>query len=105
MKGWVNTHVDLPDSETECFLVVRIDGAYDTHKKLAEYCDGEWVDIDGEVVENVVWWMEAPKLDRKAEILEKLRMCAEHDTCEKRDCCYFVVTDEIFELMDYMKGE
>ena len=105
MTRWTNTQDDLPGSETECFLVVRIDGAYDTHKKLAQYCDGEWVDIDGETVENVEWWTAAPKFDRRLEILEKLRQCVENDKCERESCCYFSMYDEIIELLNYMRSK
>lgn len=101
MSGWVNVEDRLPDEETECFLAVRSGNNYVTHKKLAEYANGEWVDIDGDVVTGVAWWMKAPVIDRRKEILERLMRCVGNDKCENRDCCYFVTLDELETLLKY----
>ena len=61
MNDWISVKDRLPDTETECLLAQRDGTAIKTYPKLAEWDGFEWVDIDGEEVENVECWMKAPE--------------------------------------------
>jgi len=101
VRKWVSVKVRSPDSEIECFLAKRDGRSLVTHKKLAEWDGKEWVDIDGETVEGVEWWMEAPT-SAPLNALEKINGCISNDKCEKMDCCYFTAGKEIETLMEYI---
>jgi len=103
MKGWVNIKDGLPDCVTECLVAVKRMDAIDTHKKLAEWDGTAWVDVDGEVVNGVVYWMKAPS-PKPETVIEKLIRCVENDKCENQDCCYFAMLNELKALRDYLQA-
>ncbi len=39
---------------------------------------------------------------RLREQADRLRACVEHDTCERMDCQYFPLTEDVLEILDFV---
>lgn len=101
VSKWVSVKVAMPNSEIECILLRRDMDAAIVYPKFAEHDGVDWVDIDGNVVDNVIAWTEAPKYNEKIEeSLSKLAGCVANDKCEEKDCCYFVALDLLETLLE-----
>lgn len=105
---WINAKDKLPDNDVVCLVSSRVSDSkafpqYVTHPLSAEWNGREWVDIDGEIVKNVVYWQEIPKVSQFIGIKEKIQACLEKDTCENTECCYFTTQREMSALLKYIK--
>lgn len=105
MAKWVNIQDCMPEPEIPCFLAVR-----DIHSEMPEtypisaaWNGSEWVDANGDVVNNVEFWQELPKISRVEITIRKLMNCAGNDKCENNDCCYFATLDELGALLRYIR--
>lgn len=110
MNKWVSAKETLPDIETACLVSTRVLSMaswkkYCTYPLSAAWDGKEWVDVNGDIVYDVEYWQELPKVDERIGIIEKLIGCVENEHCENKDCCYFTTFDELEALLKYMKGQ
>ena len=104
MINWIKTQDEMPDTETECIVAASVHDLVYTHKTFVKYDGKQWVDANGDVVDNVVAWIKAPQYNVKAaEAMNRLLKCLENDKCEAKDCCYFAAIDLIEALLKAIK--
>ena len=108
MSKWIMAKDKLPDEGKVCLVSCRINDSsgfpkYITHPMSVEWDGKEWIDIEGEVVENVIYWQEEPTVSSFAGAVEKIQACIEKDSCENKECCYFTTQRELSALLKYIK--
>ena len=107
MGKWNRVADGMPGENIACLVCRRVSDMkafpqYETHPMTAEWNGKEWVDIEGDVVENVVYWQECPKVSRFEGVKDKLQACLDNDACEMTECCYFTKQKELSALLKYI---
>lgn len=102
MKGWRKA-TDPPDEGQPCIIATDNDGAVFVHPISAAWDGKEWVDVNGEEVYGVAYWQYMPAFIDCDIAIEKIRCCAENETCEIVDCCYYPLQAELQKVLRYIK--
>lgn len=58
---WISIHSESPDSDTACLVLISGCPRPSLYPVLAEWDGTFWVDANGNTVDNVTHWAEAPK--------------------------------------------
>lgn len=105
---WNRASETLPDANIVCLVCRRVSDSrvspkFETHPMTAEWNGEEWIDIEGDSVDNVVFWQELPKVSSVESVKEKIQACLSHDACEITECCYFTRQKELSAMLKYIK--